>query len=100
MPVFSAKSEVQEQAGQAAQSIELSTLSEWTVRLRLLFHKSFTYNELPFYSSNPAAREWFCVECGHTSDHLTLEDARWELNQRDCRVPSVETLKGWADPST
>jgi hypothetical protein len=23
------------------------------------------------------------VECGRTSDHLTLEDARWELNQRD-----------------
>ena len=49
---------------------------------------------------NPATREWFCVECGRTSDHLTLEDARWELNQRDCRVPSVRTLKGWDDPST
>jgi pSer/pThr/pTyr-binding forkhead associated (FHA) protein len=36
---------------------------------------------------NPAIQEWFCVECGRTSDHLILEDARWELNQRDCSVP-------------
>jgi hypothetical protein len=40
------------------------------------------------------------MECGRTSDHLTLEDARWELNQRDCRVASVGALKGWDDPST
>jgi hypothetical protein len=28
--------------------------------------------------------EWFCERCGRTSDHVTLEDARVELEQYDC----------------
>jgi hypothetical protein len=31
----------------------------------------------------PITQEWFWTKCGLTSDHLTLEDAHGELNQRN-----------------
>jgi hypothetical protein len=50
---------------------------------------------------NPATEEWFCVKCGRSSDHLTLQDAQWELNQYDCGDLSTELPKGLPhDPST
>jgi hypothetical protein len=49
---------------------------------------------------NPGTQEWFCGECGQTSDHVTVEDVGEELNQRDCKVPSVDLPKGRDDPST
>ena len=39
---------------------------------------------------NPATKEWFCAKCGRTSDHALEHDAQVEVNQYDCRVPSVE----------
>jgi hypothetical protein len=35
-------------------------------------------------------KEWFCTTCGRTSDHLSEQDARVELDQYDCQVPSVQ----------
>jgi hypothetical protein len=43
---------------------------------------------------NPETREWFCVKCGRTSDHTTVEGAKEEFNQSDCEVLSAEVLKG------
>jgi hypothetical protein len=40
---------------------------------------------------NPATQEWFCIKCGRTSDHISEEDARVELDQHDCQVPSQGT---------
>jgi hypothetical protein len=40
---------------------------------------------------NPATQEWFCIKCGRTSDHISEEDARVELDQHDCQLPSQGT---------
>jgi hypothetical protein len=40
---------------------------------------------------NPATQEWFCINCGRTSDKISEEDARVELDQHDCQVPSQGT---------
>ena len=40
---------------------------------------------------NPAIQEWFCIECGRTSDKISEEDARVELDEHDCQVPSQGT---------
>jgi hypothetical protein len=34
--------------------------------------------------------QWFCATCGRTSDHVTEQDARAELDQFDCQLPYVE----------
>lgn len=39
---------------------------------------------------NPAREEWFCTQCGRTSDHVSMHDAQLELDQYECRVPSLE----------
>jgi hypothetical protein len=39
---------------------------------------------------NPGTREWFCTKCGRTSDHVSAKGARRELDQYDCKVPSVD----------
>jgi hypothetical protein len=39
---------------------------------------------------NSTVEEWFCEECGWTSDHVTLEDARVELEQYDCELSSID----------
>jgi hypothetical protein len=36
---------------------------------------------------NPVAREWFCVRCFRTSDHLSREEAVQELSQFECVAP-------------
>ena len=41
-------------------------------------------------SWNKAHAEWFCVKCGRTSHHVTVEDAQTELAQYECRLPFVE----------
>lgn len=38
-------------------------------------------------------RQWFCIKCGRTSDHVTEPDARVELDQFECQLPYVETPK-------
>jgi hypothetical protein len=38
---------------------------------------------------NPGTKEWFCTRCGRTSDHQSIDDARMELDQYDCHVPSA-----------
>ena len=40
---------------------------------------------------NPATQKWFCIKCGRTSDHISEEDARVELDQHDCQVSSQGT---------
>ena len=40
---------------------------------------------------NPATKEWFCTKCGRTSDLIKEEDARVELDQHNCQVPSQGT---------
>ena len=37
---------------------------------------------------NPLTKEWFCIRCGRTSDHVTESDAKGELQQYDCVLPS------------
>lgn len=39
---------------------------------------------------NPAILQWFCTTCGRTSDHVSEQDARVELDQHDCQIPSVD----------
>ena len=39
---------------------------------------------------NPATEEWFCTKCGRTSNKISGHDAREELEQYECHVPSVE----------
>jgi hypothetical protein len=41
-------------------------------------------------SWNPGTREWFCATCGRTSGHADKSDAHVELDQYECRVPSVD----------
>jgi hypothetical protein len=33
--------------------------------------------------------QWFCTTCGRTSDHVTEQDARVELDHFDCQLPYV-----------
>jgi hypothetical protein len=47
---------------------------------------------------NPGTREWFCTQCGRTSDHTSLDDAQRELDQYECQVPSVDAPR--AAPGT
>jgi len=42
---------------------------------------------------NPALREWFCVQCGRTSDHVNQTDARLDLEQHDCALPVAKTAR-------
>jgi hypothetical protein len=37
---------------------------------------------------NPELEHWFCVRCGRSSDHLTIEDARKEMDAFACELPS------------
>lgn len=39
---------------------------------------------------NPATQEWFCVKCGRTSDHATEQEAHFELEQHECKIPWAE----------
>ena len=39
---------------------------------------------------NPGTREWFCTTCGRTSDHASTQEAQVELDEHECRIPSVE----------
>ena len=45
----------------------------------------------PVIRWNPATQEWFCIKCGRTSDYLSEEDARVELDQHGCQLPSQDT---------
>lgn len=47
---------------------------------------------------NPATQEWFCTKCGQTSDQVSEEDARFELEQRQCHVPWVEMPQTASNP--
>ena len=42
--------------------------------------------------------EWFCTKCGRTSNHVSAPDAQAELDQYECKVPSVKAPK--AEPGT
>jgi hypothetical protein len=42
---------------------------------------------------NLNTRQWFCTTCGRTSDDVTEQDARVELDQFDCQLPYVEVLE-------
>jgi hypothetical protein len=33
---------------------------------------------------NPESKEWFCIRCFKTSDHVSRQDAEVELSQFDC----------------
>ena len=39
---------------------------------------------------NPGTREWFCTTCGRTSAHASAQEAQVELDEHECRIPSVE----------
>ena len=36
---------------------------------------------------NPGNKEWYCIKCGQTSDHIVRDDARRELERYECRFP-------------
>lgn len=38
---------------------------------------------------NEETQEWFCAQCGRTSDHVTKEDALVELEQYECELPTT-----------
>jgi hypothetical protein len=39
---------------------------------------------------NPAIKQWFCSKCGRTSDQVSEQQARTELDRCECRIPYVE----------
>ena len=39
---------------------------------------------------NPGTSEWFCTTCGRTSDHASAQEAQAELDEHECRMPSVD----------
>jgi hypothetical protein len=39
---------------------------------------------------NPAIKQWFCSKCGQTSDHVSEQQARTELDRCECQIPYVE----------
>lgn len=39
---------------------------------------------------NPATHEWYCRDCGRTSDHLDIRDARIEIEQFPCLPPAYK----------
>jgi hypothetical protein len=39
---------------------------------------------------NLNTKEWFCKTCGRTSDQVSADDARVQLDQHECQVPYVE----------
>jgi hypothetical protein len=39
---------------------------------------------------NPGTEEWFCTTCGRTSDRASAHEAQVELDEHECRMPSVE----------
>ncbi len=39
---------------------------------------------------HPGTKEWFCTTCGRTSDHASAKEAQVELDEHECRIPSVE----------
>ncbi len=41
---------------------------------------------------NPALEEWFCIRCGRTSDHVSEEPARKEIDAFECMILSVEDM--------
>jgi hypothetical protein len=45
---------------------------------------------------NPASKEWFCVRCFKTSDHLCREDAQVELNQSECGTDNCSKPNAWS----
>jgi hypothetical protein len=47
---------------------------------------------------NPATLQWFCTECGRTSDQANVRAAHEKLDQYECQIPSVETPR--AEPGT
>ena len=45
----------------------------------------------PAIKWNPGTREYFCTTCGRTSREETIQDAREQLEQYECEIPSVDT---------
>jgi|SRR5690349_3991539 len=39
---------------------------------------------------NPGTKQWFCTTCGRTTEGASLEEARSELDQHKCLVPSLD----------
>jgi len=39
-------------------------------------------------SWNPATQEWYCRDCGRTSDHQSIEYARAEMEHFPCALPA------------
>jgi len=50
-----------------------------------------------FLRWNPEIQQWFCIACGRTSDHAALADAKIEIEQHDCKMPSVEVSNAMYD---
>ena len=46
-----------------------------------------TFNHLTLLW-NPATLEWYCRDCGRTSDHQDIKDARTEIALFPCLPPS------------
>jgi len=42
-----------------------------------------------FLRWNNEVNQWFCIQCGRTSDHHELRDAKVEIEQHDCEMPYV-----------
>ncbi len=40
---------------------------------------------------NPLTFEWYCRDCGRTSDHQIIDDARTEIEQFPCSPHGVVT---------
>jgi hypothetical protein len=38
---------------------------------------------------HPELREWFCVKCDRTSQRKTREEARRELDNYPCEMPTI-----------
>jgi hypothetical protein len=43
---------------------------------------------------NREIQEWYCANCGRTSDHINKEDALVELEQYECELPTTPQKQG------
>jgi hypothetical protein len=45
---------------------------------------------------NPGTQEYFCTNCGRTSEGISVEDAQERLEPYECEIPSVDAPRAEA----
>jgi hypothetical protein len=56
----------------------------------LFVHKNLGMPKHLKVAWNPGTKEWFCTTCGRASEHASAHEAQVELEEHECRIPSIE----------